>query len=143
MEHFARIVNGFYALTIFTKRSILNVRQGSGYASVRLYNILIILSSSHIYKLNLFHLARLPFLDCRAKQTSYYLARHLFSSSVQLDNVDTANLPTTEAALSNCSSTVVESCDGYCYQCDGNQILDPCWLDCMFLFLCWRLLVLC
>ena len=70
MEHFARIVNGFYALTIFTKRSILNVRQGSGYASVRLYNILIILSSSHIYELNLFHLARLPFLDCRAKQTS-------------------------------------------------------------------------
>ena len=33
MEHFAKIVNGFNPLTIFAKRSILDIRLGSEYAS--------------------------------------------------------------------------------------------------------------
>ena len=33
MEHFAKIGNGFYPLTIFAKRSILDIWQGSEYAS--------------------------------------------------------------------------------------------------------------
>ena len=42
-------------------------------------------------ELNLFHLARLPFLYYRANQTSKNFARRLFSRSVQLDSVETAN----------------------------------------------------
>ena len=34
MEHFAKIVNSFYPLTIFLKRSILDVWQGSEYTSL-------------------------------------------------------------------------------------------------------------
>ena len=34
MEPFAKIVNGFQLLTIFAKRSILGIWQGSEYASV-------------------------------------------------------------------------------------------------------------
>ena len=33
MERFAKVVNKFYLLTIFAKCSILDVWQGSGYAS--------------------------------------------------------------------------------------------------------------
>ena len=33
MERFAKIVNGYQLLTIFTKRSILDIWQGSEYAS--------------------------------------------------------------------------------------------------------------
>ena len=33
MECFAKIVNGFYMLTVFTKRFILDIWQGSEYAS--------------------------------------------------------------------------------------------------------------
>ena len=42
-------------------------------------------------ELNLFHLARLPFLHCRAKQRSQNLARRLFSWSVKLGTAETAN----------------------------------------------------
>ena len=33
MEYFAEIVNIFYQLTVFTKQSILDIWQGSEYAS--------------------------------------------------------------------------------------------------------------
>ena len=39
MEHFAKIVNGFQALTIFAKHSILDVWQGSEYVSCQIIHI--------------------------------------------------------------------------------------------------------
>ena len=33
VECFEKIVNGFYQLTVFTKRSIIDIWQGSEYAS--------------------------------------------------------------------------------------------------------------
>ena len=70
--------------------------------------ILIILSSSYTFLahlftgakfpvLSLFHLVPLPFLHYRAKQTCQSLALHLFNSSVYLDKVEVANLPTNKA----------------------------------------------
>ena len=58
--------------------------------------LLSIFSSSLVYlfrpskfvEVNLFYLAHLPFLHCPAKQTSQYLARWLFSPSVQHDSVE-------------------------------------------------------